>query len=88
MNALQQFRGILDGLEDGEQKTSLTNAFNGVQLDFNQAIEKRTAIKDEFTDYKSNISKLIGTDDIEGITAKVADMSKVGNEDIETLKTT
>ena len=88
MNALQQFRGILDGLEDGEQKTSLTNAFNGVQLDFNQAIEKRTAIKDEFTDYKSNISKMIGTDDLEGITEKVADMSKGGSEDIETLKTT
>ena len=88
MNALQQFRGILDGLEDGELKTSLNNAFNGVQLDFNQTIEKRTAVKDEFTEYKSNISKLIGTDDLDGITTKVADMSKGGSEDIETLKTT
>lgn len=86
MNALQQFSSMLDGLEDGELKTSLVNAYGNVKIDFNQAIEKRNTIKDEYNTFKEGIKKTIGSDDLEEIGSKIQDLSKSGSEDIEKLK--
>lgn len=62
MNYLQQFGGMLNELEDGELKTNLLNAFGNVKLDFNQAIEKRNTLKDEFESYKSKVTAKLGGD--------------------------
>lgn len=53
---------MLNELEDGELKTSLVNAFGNVKLDFNQAIDKRDAIKQDFNNYKEQVKQKLGTD--------------------------
>ena len=84
MNYLQQFSGLLDNLEDADLKTKLVSAFGNVKLDFNQAIEKRNAIKGELSDLKSGMSNLTGGDSIESLKEFIE--SNKNDGDIEKLK--
>lgn len=96
MNFLQQYRNLLNGLEDGEMKTNLVNAFGNVELDFNNAITARDSAKQTLNDYKTLVTSKIGTDDVttfempkpnEDIEKIKSDLEAKYNSDMDTLRT-
>ena len=87
MNYLQQFKNMLAELDDSvEAKQSLVSAFGNVEIDFNQAIEKRNEVKESFNNYKSSIKGLIGADDVDKIREQIDTLKTSGNDDIEKVK--
>ncbi len=61
MNGFEQFKGLLNSLDDGESKTSLMSAFNEVTNIFNDAISSRDTVKAKLNESKELIGSLGNT---------------------------
>lgn len=83
-NYVQQFGSMLGEMEDGETKTNLLNAFGNVRLDFDQAIQKRVDIKNDFDSYKSSVTSKLGTDISEYTVPTQSDDLEKLKQDLET----